>query len=63
MRRSRGALVLAAAAVTAAAARRRSRPVPLSQLGGVRGVAVGAGAVWVTTGGQVVRVDPARVPG
>jgi DNA-binding beta-propeller fold protein YncE len=49
--------------VVDAAARRRSRPVPLSQLGGVRGVAVGAGAVWVTTGGQVVRVDPARVPG
>jgi streptogramin lyase len=42
---------------------RRSAPVPLRHLGGVRGVAVGPGAVWVTTGDQVVLVDPARLPG
>jgi streptogramin lyase len=41
---------------------RRGRPLPLAQLGGVRGIAVGPGAVWVTTGGQVVRLDPARIP-
>jgi streptogramin lyase len=41
---------------------RRGRPLPLAQLGGVRGIAVGPDAVWVTTGDQVVRVDPARIP-
>jgi sugar lactone lactonase YvrE len=41
---------------------RRGPPVPVRYLGGVRGVAVGAGAVWVTTGDQVVRLDPSRVP-
>jgi hypothetical protein len=41
---------------------RRGPPVPLSQLGGVRGIAVMPGAVWVTTGDQLVRLDPARVP-
>ena len=40
---------------------RRGPPVPVQYLGGVRGVAVGAGAVWVTTGDQVVRLDPSRV--
>ena len=39
---------------------RRSRPIPLQYLGAVRGVAVGPGAIWVTTGNQVVRVDPAQ---
>jgi hypothetical protein len=34
----------------------------LAQLGGVRGIAVGPHAVWVTTGDQVVRIDPARIP-
>ncbi|HEX5879866.1 MAG TPA: hypothetical protein VF468_16355 [Actinomycetota bacterium] len=29
---------------------------------GVRGVAVGPGAIWVTTGSQVVQVDPSRLP-
>jgi DNA-binding beta-propeller fold protein YncE len=38
---------------------RRGAPIPLEQLGGVRGVAVGPDAVWVTTGSQVVRIDPA----
>lgn len=41
---------------------RRSAPVPLEHLGGVRGVAVGPGAIWVTTGSQVVQVDPTRLP-
>jgi streptogramin lyase len=41
---------------------RRGPPVPLAQLGGVRGIAVGPDAVWVTTGDQVVRIDPARIP-
>lgn len=41
---------------------RRGPPVPLAQLGGVRGIAVRPDAVWVTTGDQVVRIDPARVP-
>jgi streptogramin lyase len=41
---------------------RRGPPLPLAQLGGVRGIAVRPDAVWVTTGDQVVRVDPARVP-
>ena len=41
---------------------RRSPPVPLRFLGAVRGVAAGPGAVWVTTGNQVVGVDPARLP-
>jgi DNA-binding beta-propeller fold protein YncE len=41
---------------------RRGRPLPLAQLGGVRGIAVGPDAVWVTTGGQVARVDPDRIP-
>ena len=40
---------------------RRGPPIPVQHLGGVRGVAVGAGAVWVTTGDQVVRLDPSRV--
>jgi len=41
---------------------RRGPPLPLAQLGGVRGIAVAPDAVWVTTGDQVVRIDPARVP-
>jgi streptogramin lyase len=41
---------------------RRGQPLPLAQLGGVRGVAVGPDGVWVTTGDQVVRIDPARIP-
>ena len=41
---------------------RRSAPIPLRHLGGVRGVAVGPGAVWVTTGDQVVLVDPRPAP-
>jgi hypothetical protein len=41
---------------------RRGPPLPLAQLGGVRGIAVGPDAVWVTTGDQVVRIDPARIP-
>jgi streptogramin lyase len=41
---------------------RRGPTVPATQLGGLRGIAAGPGAVWVTTGGQVVRLDPARVP-
>jgi DNA-binding beta-propeller fold protein YncE len=41
---------------------RRGRPLPLAQLGGVRGIAVRPDAVWVTTGDQVVRLDPARIP-
>lgn len=40
---------------------RRGAPIPLEHLGGVRGVGVGPGAVWVTTGNQVLRLDPARV--
>jgi hypothetical protein len=40
----------------------RRGPPPLAQLGGVRGIAVGPDAVWVTTGDQVVRIDPARIP-
>ena len=39
---------------------RRGVPIPLDQLGGVRGVAVGPDAVWVTTANQVVRLDPDR---
>jgi streptogramin lyase len=41
---------------------RRGPTVPATQLGGVRGIAVGPDAVWVTTGNQVVRIDPARIP-
>ena len=41
---------------------RRSAPVPLPYLGGVRGIAAGQDAIWVTTGNQVVRLDPARLP-
>ena len=41
---------------------RRGAPIPLNDLGGVRGIAVAPDAVWVTTGNQVVRVDPARHP-
>jgi hypothetical protein len=41
---------------------RRSPPIPLQFLGAVRGVAAGPSAIWVTTGNQVVRVDPARLP-
>ena len=40
----------------------RGAPIPLNDLGGVRGIAVAPDAVWVTTGNQVVRVDPARHP-
>ena len=40
----------------------RGPPLPLAQLGGVRGIVVGPDGVWVTTGDQVVRIDPARVP-
>jgi DNA-binding beta-propeller fold protein YncE len=41
---------------------RRSAPVPLPYLGGVRGIAAAPDAIWVTTGNQVVRLDPARLP-
>ena len=41
---------------------RRGPPLPLAQLSGVRGIAVVPDAVWVTTGDQVVRIDPARIP-
>jgi streptogramin lyase len=41
---------------------RRGPTVPATRLGGVRGIAVEGGAVWVTTGDQVVRLDAARVP-
>ena len=41
---------------------RRSAPIPLPYVGGVRGVATGPDAVWVTTGDQVVRIDPTRSP-
>ena len=41
---------------------RRGTPLPLAQLGGVRGIAVAPDAVWVTTGDKVVRLDPARIP-
>jgi DNA-binding beta-propeller fold protein YncE len=41
---------------------RRSAPVPLPYLGGVRGIAAAPDAIWVTTGDQVVRLDPARLP-
>lgn len=36
--------------------------VPADVVRDVRGVAVGAGALWVTTGNQVVRLDPRRLP-
>ena len=41
---------------------RRGPTVPATQLGAVRGIAVEPGAVWVATGDQVVRLDPARIP-
>lgn len=41
---------------------RRGAPIPLPYLGGVRGVTAGSDAVWVTTGNQVVRIDPALLP-
>ena len=41
---------------------RRGTPLPLAQLGGVREIAVAPDAVWVTTGHQVVRLDPAGIP-
>ena len=41
---------------------RRGPTVPATQLGAVRAIAVEPGAVWVTTGDQVVRLDPTRVP-
>jgi DNA-binding beta-propeller fold protein YncE len=36
--------------------------VPADVVRDVRGVAVGAGALWVTTGNQVLRLDPRRLP-
>jgi streptogramin lyase len=40
----------------------RGPPLPLAQLGGVRGIVVGPDVVWVTTDDQVVRIDPDRFP-
>jgi DNA-binding beta-propeller fold protein YncE len=36
--------------------------VPADLVRDVRGIAVGAGALWVTTGNQVLRLDPRRLP-
>jgi DNA-binding beta-propeller fold protein YncE len=36
--------------------------VPADVVRDVRGIAVGAGALWVTTGNQVLRLDPRRLP-
>jgi hypothetical protein len=41
---------------------RLGAPVPRSLVDNARGVAVGADAVWVTTGREVVRIDPRRLP-
>ena len=41
---------------------RVGRRVPATTLGGIRGIVATADAVWVTTGDELVRVDPARVP-
>jgi streptogramin lyase len=41
---------------------RRGPTIPATQLGAVRGIAVEPGAVWVATGDEVVRLDPARIP-
>jgi hypothetical protein len=43
------------------AGRLRAR-VPVGVVHDVRGIAVGQGALWVTTGNQVVRLDPRRLP-
>jgi streptogramin lyase len=43
------------------AGRLRAR-VPADVVRDVRGIAVGQGALWVTTGNQVVRLDPRRLP-
>jgi DNA-binding beta-propeller fold protein YncE len=43
------------------AGRLRAR-VPAEVVRDVRGIAVGPGALWVTTGNQVVRLDPRRLP-
>jgi hypothetical protein len=36
--------------------------VPADVVRDVRGIAVGTGALWVTTGNQVLRLDPRRLP-
>jgi streptogramin lyase len=36
--------------------------VPAEVVRDVRGIAVGPGALWVTTGNEVVRLDPRRLP-
>jgi DNA-binding beta-propeller fold protein YncE len=36
--------------------------VPADVVRDLRGIAVGAGALWVTTGNQVLRLDPRRLP-
>ena len=41
---------------------RVGRRVPATTLGGIRGIVATADAVWVTTGDELVRVDPALVP-
>jgi len=43
------------------AGRLRAR-VPAEVVRDVRGIAVGPGALWVTTGNEVVRLDPRRLP-
>ena len=43
------------------AGRLRAR-VPAEVVRDVRGIAVGPGALWVTTGNEVVRLDPHRLP-
>ena len=43
------------------AGRLRAR-VPADVVRDVRGLAVGPGALWVTTGNQVIRLDPRRLP-
>jgi hypothetical protein len=37
-------------------------PLPRTLVDNARGVAVGRDAVWVTTGDEVVRIDPGRLP-
>ncbi|HKE99053.1 MAG TPA: hypothetical protein VKG45_09005 [Actinomycetes bacterium] len=41
--------------------RRLEPPIPFEQLHGVRGLAVGADAVWASVDREVVRVDPRRL--
>jgi len=43
------------------AGRLRAR-VPAEVVRDVRGIAIGPGALWVTTGNEVVRLDPRRLP-